>query len=82
MRKQANNFAQIIIVGLAIAFVVQLFYPELFSHKKVVEFIDAGNETFLGLRSSGPVSYADAVDKAAPAVVNIFTKKRVHQTVP
>ncbi|MCP1673876.1 serine protease DegS [Natronocella acetinitrilica] len=29
------------------------------------------------VREEGPVSYADAVDAAAPAVVNIFTAKRV-----
>ncbi|MCC5810256.1 MAG: Do family serine endopeptidase [Ectothiorhodospiraceae bacterium] len=29
------------------------------------------------VREYGPVSYADAVDAAAPAVVNVFTEKRV-----
>ncbi|ASP38757.1 2-alkenal reductase [Bacterioplanes sanyensis] len=28
---------------------------------------------------SGPVSYADAVERAAPAVVNVFTRKRVER---
>lgn len=31
-------------------------------------------------RQSGPVSYADAVEKAAPSVVNIYTSKTVRQS--
>jgi serine protease DegS len=82
MLKDLINLTKIIIVGLAIAFVVQLFYPEVINRNKVIEFIDAANDNLPGSRESGPVSYADAVDRAAPAVVNIFTKKRVTQTVP
>jgi len=82
MLKDLSNLIRIIILGLAIAFVVQLFYPEVINRNRVVEFIDADNDNLLNLRDSGPVSYADAVDKAAPAVVNIFTKKRVKQAIP
>ena len=81
MLKDLSNLIRIIILGLAIAFVVQLFYPEAINRNKVVEFIDSGS-SMLASRDSGPVSYADAVDQAAPAVVNIFTKKRVKQAVP
>ncbi|MDH3355012.1 MAG: trypsin-like peptidase domain-containing protein [Chromatiales bacterium] len=81
MLKDLANLTRILIVGLAIAFVVQIFYPELINHNKVVEFINSGSTT-LNSRDSGPVSYADAVDKAAPAVVNIFTKKHITQAVP
>ncbi len=81
MLKDLSNLIRVIILGLAIAFVVQLFYPEIINRNRVVEFIDSSS-SMLASRDSGPVSYADAVDKAAPAVVNIFTKKRVKQAVP
>lgn len=81
MLKDLSNLIRIIILGFAIAFAVQLFYPELIDRHKVVEFIDSGS-SMLAPRNSGPVSYADAVDRAAPAVVNIFSKKRVRQAVP
>jgi len=81
MLKDLSNLIRIIILGFAIAFVVQLFYPEAINRNKVVEFIDSGS-SMLASRDSGPVSYAYAVDQAAPAVVNVFTKKRVTQSVP
>ena len=78
---------QVITAGLAAAFVVLYFYPGVFTpDAPVVEFREHTPATRLspGESSSGPVaaltgpiSYAGAVDTAAPAVVNIFTQKRV-----
>lgn len=56
---------QSIVVGLAAAFVVVLIRPQL------LPAID-GSQPF---RGGQPSSYADAVDIAAPAVANIYTRR-------
>ena len=74
-----------ITVGLAAAFVVVYFYPELIgTSENVVEFrespqADVRNTAGGDVVGPSPHTYADAVDIAAPAVVNIFTKKVVNE---
>ncbi|MCW8919193.1 MAG: Do family serine endopeptidase [Gammaproteobacteria bacterium] len=72
---------QSITIGLAIAFLVLVWQPQLLDNgKKVVEFIESSTPQLpVTALSSGPVSYADAVAIAAPAVVNIHTRKTVVQ---
>lgn len=66
------------IAGLAIAFVVLLLRPDLLGQKRpIVEILESQPTTGLG---SGPVSYAAAVEAAAPAVVNIYTTKIVTES--
>lgn len=73
---------QAVTIGLALAFLVLLWRPELLDDgRMVVEFIEGGTTTALP-RQSGPVSYADAVAHAAPAVVNIHSRKTVVQSSP
>ncbi len=77
---QRNNLIylfQAIVLGLAIAFIVTYFWPELARREPdTVEIRQTSPET--GKRPvSGPYSYASAVDKASPAVVNINTAKVV-----
>jgi len=86
IRKPLNFIMQTIVVGLAAAFIyVLLVEPQLLKDDgKVVEVTEtpapppesppvrAG--TFNGT-AVGPVSYADAVQRAAPAVVNVHTAK-------
>ncbi len=70
---------QFAILGLAVAFVVLYLLsdsPLPFGDKPVVELREAPPRESLP-RGEGPVSYADAVEAAAPAVVNIHTKKVV-----
>ncbi|MDZ7803185.1 S1C family serine protease [Thiohalophilus sp.] len=70
---------QFAILGLAVAFVVLYLLsdrPLPFDDKPVVELREAPPRESLP-RGEGPVSYADAVEAAAPAVVNIHTKKIV-----
>ena len=56
-----------IATGLAAAFLVLVFKPDFLGDPQY-------NSPVLNLvRQEGPVSYADAVQKTAPAVVNIFT---------
>ncbi|WP_303901839.1 S1C family serine protease [Thiohalomonas denitrificans] len=65
---------QSITVGLAAAFVVLLWRPELLENGMVVEIVESTTSAAVS-PASGPVSYADAVARAAPAVVNIYTRK-------
>ena len=57
-----------IATGLAAAFLVLVFKPDFLGEPQY------GSSPVMSLaRQEGPVSYADAVQKTAPAVVNIFT---------
>ncbi len=70
-----------ITIGLAAAFVVVFLRPDLLrDDRPVVEVrkVDGAEEPGASL-GSGPVSYAEAVQRAAPAVVNIYTAKVVTQ---
>lgn len=58
---------QSIVVGLAAAFVIVLVRPQL------LPALDSGRPAITGR----PASYADAVDIAAPAVANIYTRRLV-----
>ncbi|HEB55141.1 MAG TPA: Do family serine endopeptidase [Gammaproteobacteria bacterium] len=79
--KTIKFIIQFTTLGLALAFVLLFLFPALrpdFSSlqnqatEPVVEF----RQSSLGQHSNtGPVSYADAVERAAPAVVNIYTRK-------
>jgi len=69
------------LTGLAVALAVLLWAP---GQNPATPALPAGSELNTdGTQvaqppvSSGPVSYADAVDRAAPAVVNIYTRKVV-----
>ncbi len=68
-----------VILGLAAAFVIIYLLPNPGNapqDRKVVEVKEAPLHSHRTL-TAGPVSYADAVELAAPAVVNIHTKKVV-----
>ena len=76
--------ARFVILGLALAFVISLVWPGVgdrlrtrfgFEHASAV----VSSDTTQSAPSSGnaPVSYADAVTKAAPSVVNIYANKVV-----
>jgi serine protease DegS len=56
--------------GLAAAFLVLLLRPDLVGRQ-----VTAPTQAVLLERSGGPVSYADAVQRAAPSVVNVFATK-------
>ena len=75
---------QFVTIGLAAAFVILYLYPQFKSEveqeRQVIEVKEAplrSNTT----PSLSTTSYADAVEKAAPAVVNIFTQKLVTERV-
>jgi serine protease DegS len=66
------------IAGLAVALLLLLVIPGFFNHEQLqVQEAPA----YPSLPASGPVSYADAVSRAAPSVVNIYTTKITTQRV-
>lgn len=70
-----RSFAQALVLGLAMAFIAVLIWPELLPQRQAVELRQIEGP------ARRPVtvlhSYAPAVEKSATAVVNINTAKRV-----
>ncbi len=66
------------IVGLLAAWIVVTLFPNLLNPGHPVVEIKQGTLP-AGNPMLGAVSYADAVDQAAPAVVNIYTTKLIQQ---
>ncbi|MCW9025227.1 MAG: trypsin-like peptidase domain-containing protein [Gammaproteobacteria bacterium] len=80
MTRTLKFILRFIIIGLASAFILIYFFPELTQNlpgtkKSVVEFKEHTNHPAPVLRNNAPLSYADAVESAAPSVVNIYTRK-------
>ena len=73
-------------IGLAAAFVILYLYPQFKSDvqqeqkRHIIEVKEAPQNNGIA-PSPSTSSYADAVEKAAPAVVNIFTQKLVTERV-
>ncbi|NOZ54857.1 MAG: Do family serine endopeptidase [Gammaproteobacteria bacterium] len=82
---QKNKFAAFIfksvIFGFAAAFIILILRPDLLgSGRPVVEVNEVAPSSRYSLSgdlAGSPVSYADAVDIAAPSVVNVYTTKVV-----
>jgi len=75
--------ARFVVLGLAAAFVISLAWPDV-GHRLRERFGVAPTPTTESISTSsppahtgGPISYADAVAKAAPSVVNIYANKMV-----
>lgn len=70
------------LTGLSVALAVLLWLPDAMSpshNETSTTGTYSATDTSLLPSAQGPVSYADAVDRAAPAVVNIFTRKIVRR---
>ncbi|MBD3619834.1 MAG: Do family serine endopeptidase [Chromatiales bacterium] len=81
MSKLSRFILQVVAVGIAAAVVILLIQPAGLNGKlPVVEVRQAPVNA--QPPTNGPVSYADAVDQAAPAVVNIFTARTVVERTP
>ncbi|QMU62474.1 MAG: trypsin-like serine protease [Gammaproteobacteria bacterium] len=77
IRKLLLFVLQAAAVGVLAAVLLLIFLPDYIIDKRpVVEFLqdDSDRPTNIG---TGPVSYAEAVRRASPAVVNIYTSKQV-----
>jgi serine protease DegS len=88
IRKFLSFLLQTVMAGLAVAFLyVLLVEPALFNDStRIVEVRETEAEPAETTESNsgrwnGPVSYADAVEKAIPAVVNIHTAKLITHRV-
>lgn len=64
-----------VLTGLAVAGLLLLIFPEFRGSDH------STNQETVELGWAGPVSYAQAVKKAAPSVVNIYTKTQVKRSV-
>ena len=77
IRKLLLFIFQAVAVGMLAAVLLLIFLPDYVIDKRpVVEFLQDNSERPNDL-GSGPVSYAQAVQRASPAVVNIYTSKQV-----
>jgi serine protease DegS len=73
MVKVSRFFLQAALAGVAVAVAVVLFFPGVLEPERVgTEALPA---PVTGIQAQGPVSYANAVSRAAPAVVNIMTTR-------
>jgi len=77
IRKLLLFILQAVAVGVLAAVLLLVFLPDYIIDKRpVVEFLQDDSERSTNI-GSGPVSYAEAVRRASPAVVNIYTTKQV-----
>ncbi len=70
-----------VVIGLAAAFLIIYFKPDLLQPKREIVEIQQGEPAVAAPATnlSGPISYAPAVEQASPAVVNIYTTKIIEQ---
>lgn len=74
MLQQITRILWPVITGILIALLVIREFPELTGRTRGVELNIVDNSTMPSqIPSEGPVSYAAAVERAAPAVVNVYT---------
>ncbi len=77
IRKLLLFVSQAAAVGVLAAVLLLIFLPDYIIDKRpVVEFLQDNSDRPTNL-GTGPVSYAQAVRRASPAVVNIYTTKQV-----
>ncbi len=75
MRKLFSLLFTVVTAALAGALVVLFLAPEMIQPTTPTPQLNKPMTEPSLSRASGPVSYADAVHKAAPSVVNVFTSK-------
>ncbi|MBK8161823.1 MAG: Do family serine endopeptidase [Gammaproteobacteria bacterium] len=80
IRRLLPYLSQGVIVGLAVGLIAVLVMTDTFTKRPVVEFKESTQAEPLAVPQA-TVSYAGAVGKAAPAVVNIHTSKTVTRQI-
>lgn len=79
-------FISYVIVGVAVAVGVVIVYPRVMGSYLPTPTpptsVSSGSQTYSGNTATGPVSYADAVNRTAPAIVNIHAAKYVRERNP
>lgn len=76
-KRITHFFIQVIIAGIVAAGLLLYFFPELLGEQTPEVNISTAADQPITQRSQGPVSYADAVNRASPSVVNIYTSKTI-----
>jgi len=80
LRKNLIFLFQFVTIGLALAFLIVYFYPELLGTRPTVVQLKESERTITNTPPGEHMTtYATAVDKAAPAVVNIYTTKVIKE---
>ena len=79
MSQAARFFVRYALIGLLAAAAVMWFAPELLNPARPVVNVVQAPPAPINSASTGPVSYADAVAHAQPAVVNIHTAKVIER---
>lgn len=74
MKKLWLIFAQTVTASLAVVFVAQIFYPQLLINH--AQYLYEARQQH---QPNSTASYSKAAEKAMPAVVNIFTSKKIAQ---
>ena len=77
LRSLLSYIVHAVVLGLAIAFILTVVWPDLLQPKTDSVEIRQALPTTVSRLDFGPVSYAAAVENSAPAVVNINTAKVV-----
>ena len=80
MRKLTTFIIWPVIAGILVAFTMLVLFPQWnVPNIQTVQINQVQSKGLTAPLRSGPVSYAEAVNNAAPAVVNIYTSTRVRQ---
>ncbi len=77
MQKALEYLVWPLLTGLLVAAAALLIFPQLRPAQPSAEQIALPTQAYTGF--SGPVSYADAVKRASPAVVNIYTRTKIQE---
>ncbi len=81
MRIMPRFLLQVLVVGITAALALLLLMPEQFGQNRPVVKIRSGQTANYATGMRGPASYAESVASATPAVVNIYTRKKVTEQV-
>jgi serine protease DegS len=80
LAKVLNFLSLPVLTGLAVAAVLLWFFPEFRSSQDLESKSHSDLYSELSTNWQGPVSYAQAVKRAAPSVVNIYTRTKTKPT--
>ena len=80
LTKVLNFLSLPVLTGLAVAAVLLWFFPEFRSSQDLESKSHSDLYSELSTNWQGPVSYAQAVKRAAPSVVNIYTRTKTKPT--
>jgi serine protease DegS len=75
--KHTNFVVKVIVLGVLATIALIFILPYNLIHRRPVVEVRQSRESHSATSTQGPISYAQAVARAAPAVVNIYTSKTI-----